>query len=409
MKSYHVLLDGTRLYRWNGGLDFLANLASICYGIQQQPTKMQLKVSVMLPYKIPEYEIWLRKLLGKALADRNETVNNAIETVRRTNPNVEVMYLRKYDMIKGSEDWAVRRLVVRNNVDCIIGVTSSVYRDLPIPWVSYIPDYQHKYLSQFFSEQECVDRDRLFSEIANIAPYFIATSESHKADMVKFSKISPEKIFTMPFAPITSDSFLDTSAIDLRKYNLPQNYFLISNQFWKHKSHETAAKALKILHNEGYTDVQIICTGKTEDYRNVEYANEINALVSRLQLQQHFRMVGLIPKLEQIEIMKKAVALIQPSLFEGDPGGCSTYDAVGLERPVILSDTPVNLEAKVYDKAHFFIKESAEDLARQMKAMLELEKCEYSQTDVLQKREKNKDELKNFFENMIIEICGGKK
>lgn len=409
MKEYHVLLDGTRLYRWNGGLDFLANLASICYSIQQEPSNIKLKVSVMLPYRIPKYERWLRKLLGKESEARNKIIDDVFATVQRTSPNIEAIYIRKYDIIKGSEDRAVRRLVRRHHVDCLVGATSTAYNDLPIPWVSYIPDYQHKHLPQFFSKQACEGRDELFSEIAAVAPFFIATSEAHKADLMQFSNISEDRIFTMPFAPIAAKAFLDTSAADIGPYNLPENFFIISNQFWKHKSHITAVKALKKLHDEGYTDLQIVCTGRANDTRDSGYIHELIALISELGLEQHFRILGLIPKLEQIEIMKRARALIQPSLFEGDPGGCSTYDAVGLERPVILSDTPVNLEADVYDKAYFFRAENPEELAEQMKCLLKNEKVPYSVADVQHKRAVNNAKLKDFFETMIIEICGGKK
>lgn len=409
VKTYHVLLDGTRLYRWNGGIDFLANLAAICYCIQQDSSKMRLKVSVMLPYKIPKYESGLRKLLGKESRQRNDTIDFVSDTVKRTNPNVEILYVRKYEIIKGSEDRAIRRLVKRHHVDCIVGVTSCIYNNLPVPWVSYIPDYQHKYLPQFFSQQNIEYRDELFTQIGKTAPYFIATSESHKSDLIKYSQILPEQIFTMPFAPVAPEAFWDTTCAEIQQYNLPKDFFIISNQFWKHKSHMTAVKALKLLHDQGYSDLQIVCTGQAKDTRDTEYIHQLKTLISELGLEQHFRILGLIPKLEQIELIKRARALIQPSLFEGDPGGCSTYDAVGLDRPVILSDTPVNLEAKVYEKAFFFTAEDEVRLAEEMKRLLELEHSPYSWADVQNKRKTNNGKLKNFFETMIIEICEGKK
>ena len=409
MKLYHVFLDGTVLYRWNGGVDFLANLAAICRCVQKESSRINLKVSIMLPYRIPKYESGIRKLLGKESRKRNDTIDFVSETVKRANPDAEIVYVRKYDFIKGSEDWAVKRLIKRHHADCVVGVTSCKYDNLPVPWVSYIPDYQHKYLPQFFSQQSVESRDILFDEIGSAAPYFIATSESHKSDLIKFSHISPEKIYTMPFAPIAAEVFWDTTEIDVHQYNLPKDFFIISNQFWKHKSHKTAIKALKLLHEEGYSDLQILCTGQAKDTRDNGYIRELKDLISELGLEQHFRILGLIPKLEQIELMKRARALIQPSLFEGDPGGCSTYDAVGLERPVILSDTLVNLEAKVYEKALFFVAEDEVSLAKQMKSLLQKEHDLYSLADVQRKREVNNTTLKNFFETMIIEICEGKK
>lgn len=46
----------------------------------------------------------------------------------------------------------------------------------------------------------------------------------------------------------------------------------------------------------------------------------------------------LILKLEQIEIMKDALGIIQTSLFEGGPGGGCVLDAISLETPSIVSN-----------------------------------------------------------------------
>ena len=55
-------------------------------------------------------------------------------------------------------------------------------------------------------------------------------------------------------------------------------------------------------------------------------------------------MLGFIPKPDQIRLMREAVAVVQPTLFEGGPGGGSIYNAIALGRPVIVSDLPVNRE-----------------------------------------------------------------
>ena len=59
---------------------------------------------------------------------------------------------------------------------------------------------------------------------------------------------------------------------------------------------------------------------------------------------------GLVPKEHQIEIMKRAIAVIQPSRFEGGPGGGSVYDATSLGVRSIVSDIPVNLELPIDGK-----------------------------------------------------------
>ena len=64
------------------------------------------------------------------------------------------------------------------------------------------------------------------------------------------------------------------------------------------------------------------------------------------EAEHRIRILGLIPKYDQIQIMRGAVAVIQPTLFEGGPGGGAVYDAVSIGTPVILSDIPVNREVE---------------------------------------------------------------
>jgi glycosyltransferase involved in cell wall biosynthesis len=80
--------------------------------------------------------------------------------------------------------------------------------------------------------------------------------------------------------------------------------------------------------------------------------------ISELRLQDHILLLGHIPKLDQIYIMKECIAVIQPTLFEGGPGGGSVYDAVALGVPSIVSDIPVNKE--IVDKNVLFFKAGSE-------------------------------------------------
>ncbi len=104
-------------------------------------------------------------------------------------------------------------------------------------------------------------------------------------------------------------------------YNLKYgSYFIISNQFWKHKDHLTAFKAIKALVAEG-VPVKLICTGNRTDYRFPEYSKELDTYISENNLQEHIIFLGMIPKNEQIRLLTNSIALIQPTLFEGGPGG----------------------------------------------------------------------------------------
>ena len=52
--------------------------------------------------------------------------------------------------------------------------------------------------------------------------------------------------------------------------------------------------------------------------------------MDELGINDDVEIVGHIPKLDQIALLKNSIAVIQPTLFEGGPGGGSAYDAISL-------------------------------------------------------------------------------
>lgn len=84
-------------------------------------------------------------------------------------------------------------------------------------------------------------------------------------------------------------------------------------------------------------------------------------MIFELGIDQKVRILGLIPKVDQIALMRGSLALIQPTLFEGGPGGGAVYDAVGLGVPCIVSDIDVNREIDE-DAVCFFKTGDADDL-----------------------------------------------
>jgi hypothetical protein len=66
-----------------------------------------------------------------------------------------------------------------------------------------------------------------------------------------------------------------------------------------------------------------------------------------------FKVLGLIPKLDQISLMRAARSVVQPSLFEGNPGGLSSHDAISVGQRLIVSDIPINREIETYVDHYF--------------------------------------------------------
>ncbi|MBU1007667.1 glycosyltransferase [Candidatus Dependentiae bacterium] len=282
-----------------------------------------------------------------------------------------------------------------NKIDVVLPLMSPPPNDHTTPWVGYIFDFQHKYLPHLFSKEERIARDNGFLSLIKKAPAIIVNAKTVKTDIIKqFPQQDHTKIFTLPFAPIAPQNWLTYSSNTvLQKYNITNPYFIISNQFWVHKSHETAFKALKILHMQyQHTGIHLVCTGHTYDYRQPTYFDQLQKKIEQLGLTEKIHILGHIPKKDQIALLKQSIALLQPTLFEGGPGGGSTYDAVALGVPAIVSAIPVNKEISA-ERLFFFEKENAHGLAKKMASILEKSPTKATIEELIKIREASCEKL----------------
>lgn len=252
------------------------------------------------------------------------------------------------------------------NIDVLIPCISPPPKSYPLPWVGYIYDFQHKYLPEFFTERDMAGRDFAFRNMLNRAEHVIVNANAVKADADKFIGDYKAKIHVLPFSPSPREEWLKENRDLSQQYGITKPYFIICNQFWIHKDHSTAFKAFAEFLEKDGKNYQLVCTGDTSDSRFPDYFKELLKLMDSLCIKDDVKIVGHIPKLDQIALLKKSVAVIQPTLFEGGPGGGAAYDAISLGKPLIVSDIPVNLEIEDAERVFFFKAKSVEDLAEKM-------------------------------------------
>jgi glycosyltransferase involved in cell wall biosynthesis len=230
-----------------------------------------------------------------------------------------------------------------------------------IPHVAYIPDCQHRRLPHFFPELEFQRRNEEFTAILSSPGVVIVNSKAAKADLIRFFGPVRSEIVSLPFAAAPEPDWLDDhdhSVLD--KYALRRPYFLCSNQFWLHKNHQVVFDAIKIAKTEG-KEINFVFTGPMYESRDPDYVSGLLRYVREQGIEQHCRLLGLLPKMDQIRIMKLAEAVVQPTLFEGGPGGGAVYDAVALGCPTLVSDIAINREIED-EVTLFFDPHSPQDL-----------------------------------------------
>ncbi|PZO38694.1 MAG: glycosyltransferase [Pseudanabaena frigida] len=225
------------------------------------------------------------------------------------------------------------------------------------PWIA---DFQHKYLPHLFTESEIIDRDKSFKKIATSSQRVVLSSNSAAKDFQTFFPNSKTKVEVLQFRTSLQEAWYKEDAIAIQqKYSLPDRFFLVSNQFWQHKNHGIIFEALKILKSKSIYPV-IAYTGSTEDYRNPNYMDTILKTIQEYSLESQTYLLGLIPKQDQMQLMRRSIAVIQPSLFEG--WSTVVEDARCLGKTMLLSDFSVHLEQNPPNSS-FFERHSPQQLA----------------------------------------------
>jgi polysaccharide transporter, PST family len=111
----------------------------------------------------------------------------------------------------------------------------------------------------------------------------------------------------------------------------------------------------------------IVCTGKLNDRRSPSYGKDLLKLIDQFNLHQQFIVLGLISRFDQIQLMRRSLAVIQPSLFEG--GSTVVEDARTLNKTILLSDILVHREQNP-PCTTYFSPHSSEDLAQKIATLL---------------------------------------
>ncbi len=289
-----VGLPGFGLIGWHGGIDLIKKYLNVMRNYDE------IKVCLFLPSFQKEVE----ELENMFVSEYPE-----IEIAMHSDNIIEMI-----------------KLMESKKIDILFPCHAPLGENFPITWIGYIPDIQHKRLPQNFSFDEIRQRDFTFQRQLRECDSLIVTSKDVKNDILKYYPpdfYDEKKIFATEFSPILREEWLHLENISLKKYKLPEKYFIISNQFWIHKDHKTAFRALALLHKNysSFKNVHIVCTGKMEDYRDPNHIKNLKAEIRKLKLENKIHLLGFIPRLDQIKMIRNSVAVIQPSVFEGDAGG----------------------------------------------------------------------------------------
>lgn len=237
--------------------------------------------------------------------------------------------------------------------------------------IFWIPDFQHRTLPEFFQPDELErklqnDRQMVMSE----NPMVLSSFDS-KHDLERFYPDYRCKIEVVHFVSyIEPEVRAITPELEQKvkeKFGLNKKYIYLPNQFWQHKNHIVAVKAIELLKKRhALDDYDFVFTGNLQDYRNPEYIERLKAIMEAPEVADCIRLLGFVERTEQLCIMKNAQFVVQPSLCEG--WGTVLEDAKVLDKVVLLSSIPVHEEQK-NEKCHLFDPHQPEELADLMEKL----------------------------------------
>jgi glycosyltransferase involved in cell wall biosynthesis len=238
-------------------------------------------------------------------------------------------------------DILLERLLARNNIS-LLSHSGSLGRRSKIPTIGWIPDFQHKYLPEFFSHDELINRVRYDILNCSECTSVIFSSNTAKSDAEKFYPEYEDKYRVVHFVTGEMDlSGMPDFNFLVEKYNIKGPYFIVPNQFWIHKNHIVILEALGILKSRNQ-EITVIATGSVSDYRQPGYFGLLMDTIQKEHLSENFLITGIVPYKDLLQLMIHAVAVINPSLFEGWSTSVEESKALGVK--VILSDIPVHRE-----------------------------------------------------------------
>lgn len=256
----------------------------------------------------------------------------------------------------------------RLRLDVVLPSHGILPADMPCPWVGYLYDFQHKHLPQLFTDREIRKRDEAFAGMVAAAPAVVVNSHDTAAEARSLYPHAADRIHPLPFNASPRPEWFD-AAVASPERAVGGPYFIVSNQFWVHKDHPTAFRAFARV-AAGRPDLRLVCTGQTTDYRRPEYFGTLVALLESLGVRDRVIITGLVAKAEQIRLLRGAVAVVQPTLCEGGPGGGAVYDAVSLGVRSIVSDIPINRELVEEPTVSFFAVGDVDSLVEEMERAL---------------------------------------
>ena len=263
---------------WTGGYNYLLNLVKALSG----HASGRVQPILFFGTDIDEKDVAPFKHIAGAVVTRNSIFSEAHKGKR----------LRQA-LLTGC-DQAAATAFAAQGIDVVFEPAQFYGWRFPVPAVAWIPDFQHRHLKHLFDLKAYWKREIGFRAQILSGRHIMLSSDDAKQDCERFYPSTRGRTHVVRFAVPAADAIDVVAARDIANgYGLPESFFFLPNQFWKHKNHECVIAALQLLKGNG-REIVVAASGMQADPRDPEHFPRLQRLIESCDLAQNFRLLGLL-------------------------------------------------------------------------------------------------------------------
>jgi glycosyltransferase involved in cell wall biosynthesis len=331
---------------WRGGYNYLLNLFAAIDVIPETPLTPHLYVGT----HVNDAELEPFRKISCVIIIRSPL----FEATRVKRKFVATLLLGR--------DLEIYKLLASDSIDLVFENARYFFGwRFPIPVVAWLPDFQHRHLPAMYGRFTWLKREIGYQVQIRSRSAVLLSSEDAKQDCERFYPVSRGCIAVVHFATkVAPELFNQLSDTVAEQYglNLGQ-YFFFPGQLYKHKNHALVIRALGLMKKNGHC-VHVAFSGEKDSLRSHGLYEELRQLAEQEGVLSYVHFLGNIPFNDLLGLMRHAIAVMNPSLFEGWSTVVEEARSMGLS--MLLSDLPVHME-QMGDQARYFDRYSPEALA----------------------------------------------
>ena len=272
------------------------------------------------------------------------------------------------------EQFRLPGFIRRENIDVMYYPGNFVSLLSTVPAIVNVRSAAHFYGAKYgIRGTRRIIRSLLMPASARKACAVITPSEDIKKDIVRFARITPEKVHVIPHGVDLTlfDGKKNQEAPEgmalLERYHLSaRGYLLYVSALWRYKRQDQLIRAHAELVRNGFFDLKLVLAGKGTGVEK-KYIDELRALVAQLGTEQLVVFTGGLPQPELRFLYAHARAFAFPSSYEsfGNP----IFEAWASGIPVAVANVHSFPEI-AGDAAIYFNPDKVKDIRDKMSSLL---------------------------------------